>query len=62
MLRVRTALAAGMVVVGALLIVRMLSYGLNAGIAPGIILGALIMGLGLYRLRLISAARSGGAR
>ena len=60
MVRVRTALAAGMVVVGALLIVRMLSYGFQPGIAPGVLIGGLIAALGLYRLRQIRGTSGGG--
>lgn len=60
MLRVRTALAIGMVLVGALLVVRMLGFGLQPGIAPGVIVGGLIAALGLYRLRQVRSMRGGG--
>lgn len=47
-----------MVIVGAVLIVRMIAgYGLQPVVIPGVVLGALIAGLGVYRLRLIAAAR-----
>lgn len=40
-----------MVVAGAIIVVRMFAIGLSAAIVPGIVLGAAMIALGLYRLK-----------
>ena len=56
MLGVRAVLAIGMVVIGCVVIVRMLSFGLTTAIVPGIILGGAMVALGLYRFKQIRNA------
>lgn len=56
MLGVRAVLALGMVVIGCVVIVRMLSLGLTAAIIPGIVLGGAMVALGLYRFKQIREA------
>ena len=51
MLGVRAVLAIGMVVIGSVVIVRMLSFGVTTAIVPGIVLGAAMVALGLYRFK-----------
>ena len=57
MLVVRAVLAAGLVVVGATLIVRVAGAGLRIEIVPGLVLGAAMIALGLHRLGLIRKVR-----
>lgn len=57
MLLVRGILAAGLIVVGAILIVRVASAGLRVEIVPGIVLGAAMIALGFHRLQLIGKVR-----
>ena len=57
MLMLRGVLAAAMVVVGSILIVRMLGQGLHFDILPGLVLGIAIAALGLHRFSLILRLR-----
>ncbi len=57
MIALRTVLAFGMVVAGAILIVRVLALGLSFAIVPGFVLGAAVVALGLYRLKQLRALR-----
>lgn len=56
MLKVRAALACGMIVIGSILIVRALTLGLFLATVQGVVLGAAVLALGLYRLKQIRAA------
>lgn len=58
MLIVRTLLSIAIALVGAVLIVRMLSQGLHFAILPGIVLGFAMLALGLHRLSLILRMRT----
>lgn len=51
MLAFRSLIACAMVVAGAIIVVRMFAIGLSAAIVPGIVLGAAMIALGLYRLK-----------
>ena len=57
MLIVRTALSIGLVLLGAILIVRMASFGLRTEIVPGMVLGLAMTALGVHRLSLIARSR-----
>ena len=57
MLIVRMLLSIAIAVVGAILIVRMLSQGIRFEILPGLVLGLAMLALGLHRLSLIFHAR-----
>jgi hypothetical protein len=52
MIVIRALLAAGMMIVGGTIIVRMLPYGIQQTFM-GLVLGAAMVGLGAYRLHLI---------
>ncbi len=52
----RAVLSTAMVVFGAAIIVRLLPYGLKG--VPGLVLGAAMIGLGLYRLNQLRAVWS----
>ncbi|HEV7178385.1 MAG TPA: DUF3165 family protein [Candidatus Baltobacteraceae bacterium] len=56
MLTVRTVMAVGMVVAGAVLLVRMVPNALQN--PSGIVLGIAMIALGLYRLKQLRTARS----
>ena len=56
MLAFRTILAVGMVVIGSVVIVRMLSLGLSAAIVPGLVVGVAMVLLGIYRFKQIRGA------
>ena len=58
MLGIRTFLALAMIVIGCIIVMRMFSVGFNASIVPGLVLGAAMVALGLYRLKQIRDARS----
>jgi hypothetical protein len=53
MIAYRGALAAAMIVIGAVVTVRVLGYGVRIETLPGIVLGAAMIALGVHRLRLI---------
>lgn len=55
MIALRAALACGMVIVGGVIIARVLAVGLSGAIVPGLVLGAAMMALGLYRLKQLRA-------
>ena len=57
MLSVRTALAALMIVVGAVVLVRVFGYGLRVETLPGIVLGGAMIALGVHRIALIARVR-----
>lgn len=57
MLVLRAVLSAGLVLIGALVVVRMLGMGLHREIVPGVVLGAAMIGLGAHRLSLIVRMR-----
>ena len=59
MIAYRAALAAGMVVAGAVLIVRLFAFGLRFELLPGLVLGAALIWLGIHRLSLIARMRRG---
>jgi hypothetical protein len=50
---VRLVLATLLVVVGAIITIRMLAFGLQPAILPGVALGVAMVFLGIHRLRLI---------
>jgi len=56
MLGLRAVLAVGMVAIGFIVIVRMLSLGATFAIVPGLVLGGAMVALGLYRFKQIRGA------
>ena len=50
---VRLVLATLLVVVGAIITIRMFTFGLQPAILPGVALGVAMVALGIHRLRLI---------
>lgn len=56
MLKLRAFLACGMIVVGSILVVRVLATGISFAVVPGLVLGAAIVLLGLYRLKQLREA------
>jgi hypothetical protein len=57
MLAIRTLLALGMIVAGAAIFIKILPYGVAQGFT-GLVLGAAMIGLGLYRLYQLRAVWS----
>lgn len=57
MLAIRMILSVAIAVVGAVLLVRMLSQGLRFEILPGVVLGLAMLALGVHRLSLILRTR-----
>lgn len=55
MLKVRAALACGMIAIGSILILRALTLGLFMATVQGVVLGAAVLALGVYRLKQIRA-------
>ncbi len=53
MIAYRAFLAGATAIVGAVVTVRMLAYGIRLETLPGIVLGAAMIGLGAHRLSLI---------
>ncbi len=47
MLKIRAALACGMIVAGSILVARMFAAGISTAIIPGVVTGAAIVALGL---------------
>lgn len=59
MIAYRAFLAGSMVVLGFVVTVRTLGYGIRIETLPGIVLGVAMMALGVHRLSLIVRARRG---
>ena len=57
MIAYRTFVAAGMVVLGSIVMVRTLGFGIRIETLPGIVLGVAMIALGVHRLTLIARAR-----
>lgn len=57
MIAYRAVLAAATAVLGAIVTVRMLAYGIRIETLPGIVLGAAMIALGVHRLSLIVRSR-----
>ena len=57
MIAYRAVLAAATAVLGAIVTVRMLAYGIRIETLPGIVLGAAMIALGVHRLSLILRSR-----
>ncbi|HKE36428.1 MAG TPA: hypothetical protein VKB39_03300 [Candidatus Baltobacteraceae bacterium] len=57
MIAYRAFLAAATAIVGTIIAIRMLAYGIRLETLPGIVLGAAMIGLGAHRLSLIVRAR-----
>lgn len=57
MIAYRALLAGATAVLGAIVTVRMLAYGIRIETLPGIVLGAAMIALGVHRLALILRAR-----
>lgn len=57
MIAYRAFLAGAMTVLGAIVALRMLAFGIRIETLPGIVLGAAMIGLGVHRLSLIVRAR-----
>ena len=62
MLAVRAFLAAAMVVVGAIVLVRVAAFGFRVETLPGLVLGAAMVALGLHRLTLMVRMRRDSLR
>jgi hypothetical protein len=58
----RGVLAVGMIVLGGIVLVRMLGFGVRLETLPGIVLGAAMLALGAHRISLIVRSRRGPAR
>jgi hypothetical protein len=58
----RALLAVATLVLGAIVLFRMLGYGIRIETLPGIVLGAAMIALGTHRLRLIAFAMRRGAQ
>ena len=59
MIAYRAFLAAAFVVLGAIVVVRLLAFGLRWELLPGLVLGAALVALGVHRLSLIARLRRG---
>lgn len=57
MLSIRAVLAVAMIVVGGVVLVRVLAYGVRVETISGIVLGAAMIALGAHRIALIVRAR-----
>jgi hypothetical protein len=57
MIAYRAVLSAAFIVLGAVVIVRMIGFGLRLEIVPGLVLGAAMIALGAHRLALIARSR-----
>lgn len=57
MIAYRAFLAGATAVLGAIVTVRMLAFGIRIETLPGIVLGGAMIGLGVHRLSLIVRAR-----
>lgn len=57
MIAYRTFLAGATAVLGAIVTVRMLAFGIRIETLPGIVLGGALIALGVHRLSLIVRAR-----
>lgn len=57
MIAYRAFLAGATAVLGAIVMVRMLAFGIRIETLPGIVLGAAMIALGVHRLSLIVRAR-----
>lgn len=57
MIGYRAFLAAATIVLGSVVVVRTLPYGIRIETLPGIVLGVAMIALGVHRLSLIARAR-----
>ena len=58
----RSVLAAAMIVCGAVVLVRVLAFGLRIETLPGIVLGAAMIALGAHRIALVRRILRSGTR
>ena len=58
----RSVLAAAMIVCGAVVLVRVLAFGLRIETLPGIVLGAAMIALGSHRIALVRRILRSGTR
>lgn len=61
MIGLRAALAVAMIACGAVVLVRVLAFGLRPEILPGVVLGGAMIALGVHRIALILRVIRGAA-